>query len=116
MPKFMLILHDDLSHLAGMSPAEMQRVIAQYNAWSAKIAQAGKLVGGDKLRDEGGRHLTQKGGKMTVRDGPYAEAKEIVGGYFMIQAKDYDEATALCGDCPHLQLGGRIEVREIDVM
>lgn len=116
MPKFMLILHDDMAHLSTLAPAEMQRVIAQYNAWSAKMAQTGKLAGGEKLRDEGGKHLTAKGGKMVVRDGPYAEAKEVVGGYFLIEAKDYAEATALCTDCPHLALGGRIELREIDKM
>lgn len=116
MPKFMLILHDDMARLSTMAPAEMQRVIAQYNAWSAKLAQAGKLAGGEKLRDEGGKHLTAKGGKMVVRDGPYAEAKEVVGGYFLIEADDYAEATTLCADCPHLALGGRIELREIDEM
>ena len=116
MPKFMMILHDDMARLSKMAPAEMQRVIAQYNAWSAKLAQAGKLAGGEKLRDEGGKHLTAKGGKMVVRDGPYAEAKEVVGGYFLIEADDYAEATALCADCPHLALGGRIELREIDPM
>lgn len=116
MPKFMLILHDDMAHLSAMSPDEMQRVIAQYQAWSTKMAQAGKLAGGEKLKDEGGKHLTAKGGKLVVRDGPFAEAKEVVGGYFLIDAKDYAEATALSSDCPHLALGGRIELREIDPM
>lgn len=116
MPKFMLMLHDDMAHISKMAPAEMQRVIAQYNAWSAKMGQAGKLAGGEKLCEEGGKHVTSKAGKMVVRDGPYAEAKEVVGGFFIIEAKDYAEATALCADCPHLALGGRIEVREVDKM
>jgi hypothetical protein len=116
MPKYMLILHDDMATLSKMAPAEMQRVIAKYNAWSATLAQAGKLAGGEKLRDEGGKHLTATGGKMVVRDGPYAEAKEVVGGYFLVEATDYADATALCADCPHLALGGRIELREIDVI
>lgn len=114
MSQFILILHDDMAALSAMSPDEMQRVIARYQAWSAKMAQAGKLAGGEKLRDDGGKHLTAKGGKFTVRDGPFAEAKEIIGGYFLIEAKDYAEATKLCEDCPHLALGGRIELREIE--
>ena len=114
MPKFLLILHDDLAALRGMAPHEMQQVIARYQAWSAKMAQAGKLAGGEKLRDDGGKHLTSKGGKVAVRDGPFAEAKEVIGGYFMIEAANYTEATALCEDCPHLALGGRIELREIE--
>jgi hypothetical protein len=116
MPKFMLILHDDMTNLTKLAPGEMQRLIVQYKAWSAKMAQAGKLAGGEKLRDEGGKHLSAKGGKMVVRDGPYAEAKEVVGGYFLIDAKDYAEATALCAECPHLAIGGRIELREIEAM
>lgn len=116
MPKFMMILHDSMPDLAKISPAEMQRVIAKYQAWSAKLGQAGKLAGGEKLKDEGGKHITATKGKMVVRDGPFAEAKELVGGYFTIEAADYTEATALCADCPHLELGGRVELREIDPM
>ena len=53
---------------------------------------------------------------MVVKDGPYAEAKEVVGGYFIIEAKDYAEAAKLCEDCPQLELNGRIELREVDKM
>lgn len=118
MPKFMMILHDatPAQAMAAMSPDDIQRVIARYSAWSAKIAEAGKLAGGEKLRDEGGKHLTAPKGKLVVRDGPYAEAKEVVGGYFLIEAADYDEAVRLSADCPHLELGGRIELREIDAI
>ncbi|MCE9601801.1 MAG: YciI family protein [Gemmatimonadetes bacterium] len=112
----MLLIHNDMPHLAKMAPAEMQRVMAQYQAWNTKMAQSGKLAGGEKLREEGGRHLSAKGGKLTVRDGPYAEAKEVVGGYFLLDAKDYAEATSLCEDCPALAAGGRIELREIEKM
>lgn len=116
MPKFMMVLVDHMPSLAAMSPDEMQRIIARYQAWSAQVAQAGKLAGGEKLKDEGGRHLTAAQGKLVVRDGPFAEAKEVIGGYFLIEAADYDEAVRLSSDCPHLELGGRIELREIDVI
>jgi hypothetical protein len=49
-------------------------------------------------------------------DGPYAEAKEVVGGYYQIEAESYAEAIELCEDHPHLKYGGRIEVREVDRM
>lgn len=116
MPKFMIILVDHMPTVGAMSPDEIQRVIARYTAWSAKVAQSGRLVGGDKLKDEGGRHLTAPQGRLVVRDGPFAEAKEVVGGYFLIEAADYDEAVRIASDCPHLELGGRIELREIDVI
>lgn len=114
MPKYLMILHDDMSVLAKISPAQMQAVIEKYQAWSAKVGQAGKLVGGEKLRDEGGRHLAAPGGKLVVRDGPFAEAKEAIGGYFIIEGANYDEAVKISSDCPHLELGGRIELREIE--
>lgn len=116
MPQYLLLLHDDMAALQKISPAEMQRVIEHYQAWSEAMAAKGHLRGGEKLRDEGGKHLTQAGGRLVVRDGPFAEAKEVVGGYFLIEAKDYAEAAALSTDCPHLALGGRIELREIEPM
>jgi hypothetical protein len=51
-----------------------------------------------------------------VLDGPFSETKEIIGGYFAIQAEDYDEAVSLAGECPHLDYGGLIELREVDVL
>ena len=51
---------------------------------------------------------------VTVMNGPYAEAKEVIGGYFMIEAANYDQAVQLARDCPNLELGGTIEVREIE--
>lgn len=116
MPQYILILHDDLEALSRISPDEMQRVVAKYMAWSQQMGESGHLRGGEKLRDDGGKTLTAPGGKLVVRDGPFAEAKELVGGYFLIEARDYAEATTLCADCPHLALGGRIELREIEPM
>ena len=49
-----------------------------------------------------------------VTDGPYSETKEVVGGYFTIEARDYEAALAECRDCPHLEYGGTIEVREVE--
>lgn len=114
MPKYLMILHDAMPVLANLSPAQMQAVIEKYQAWSAKVGQAGKLVGGEKLKDEGGKHISAPSGKLVVRDGPFAEAKEVIGGYFIIEGASYDEAVKISSDCPHLELGGRIELREID--
>jgi len=60
--------------------------------------------------------LYWKNGKVATTDGPYAESKEILGGYFMISAKDYDDACRVAESCPHLGYGGRIEVRQVDQM
>lgn len=114
MPQYMLILHEKPSDFAGFSPDEIQRIILEYVSWKEKIEADGNLIGSEKLKDEGGRRLTMEGGKLRVTDGPYAEAKEVIGGYFCIRASDYDAAVAISSTCPHLKYGGRIELREIE--
>lgn len=113
MAEFMLLLHENPSDFADLSPEDIERIIGEYSAWRTQLEKDGRLVGGHKLKDEGGRHLSQKGDKVQVVDGPYAEAKEIVGGYFLVKAADYNEAVTLCESSPHLRYGGRIELREI---
>lgn len=114
MPRFMLLLHDRPSDFADVTPGEMQRIIKEYGAWADRLRAAGKLAGSEKLKDEGGRVIAKDGAGVTVTDGPYAEANEVLGGYFTIEAADYDEAVALARDCPHVTYGARIEVRQID--
>lgn len=114
MSQFMMLLYDDPSAFRDVAPEEMQRIVEKYSAWMQQIAARGKLAGGEKLKDEGGRHITARNGKAVVRDGPYAEAKEVIGGYFVIEASGYDEAVEISKTCPHLSYGGRIELREVD--
>ncbi len=114
MAEFMLLLHENPQGFAQLSPQEIQNVIGEYGAWRERIAGEGRLAGGNKLRDEGGRWLTGDNGDVRVVDGPFSEAKEVIGGYFMIKAADYDEAVEISRGCPHLRYGGRIELREID--
>lgn len=113
MSKFMLLLHEEPSALDGFSPEEIQRVIQKYSAWREGLAEAGQLAGGEKLKDEGGRLLSRQNGAVRVVDGPFSEAKEIMAGFFMIEAADYDEAVEISRGCPHLEFG-RVELREID--
>lgn len=114
MAQFMLLLHESPDDFAGLSPEEIQRVIGEYTAWRENLAAQGKLAGGLKLKDEGGRLLKRNGGGVQVVDGPFAEAKEVVGGYFLIEAADYDEAVEISKSCPHLVYSQKIELREVD--
>ncbi len=113
MAKFILVLRDDPTQWAKLSPAEMQGVIEKYSAWSAGLAQRGAIRGGEKLTNDGGKHLRRQGGALSATDGPYNETKEVIGGFFIIEAADYDEAVALCADCPHLEHGW-IELRQVE--
>ena len=115
MTRFMLLLHESTTGAEGLAPGEIQAIIARYSAWADKLMAEGKHAGGEKLADDGGgRHLVGAGASLQMTDGPYAEAKEVIGGFFAIHAADYDEACRIAESCPHLEYGGRIEVRQFD--
>jgi len=109
MADYVMMLWENPTAFAAASPADIEGIIQEYIAWREAMGAAGKITGGKKLRDEGGKHL--KGG--TVTDGPYAEVSEIVGGLFFVQARDYDEAVEIARSCPHLKFGW-VELREVE--
>jgi len=113
MPKFMLILHNTPDVWQNLPPEEMQQKIAKYRAWVDKLHSSGRHVSSEKLGDEGGKLLTRQAGRLNVVDGPYSEAKEVVGGYFLFRAANYAEAIEFARDCPFLD-DGRIEIRQTD--
>lgn len=116
MPKYMLLLHDDVSAFAGMSPAEMQKVIEKYVAWGNRLRAAGIMTDGQKLADEPGRVMRKGKDGVRVTNGPYSETHEVLGGYYTIEAASYEEAIERARDCPQLEYGGTIEVREVDAV
>ncbi|MBX7102472.1 MAG: YciI family protein [Gemmataceae bacterium] len=115
MAQFMLILFENPGDFASMAPEQIQQVIEKYSAWGAKLGMEGKIAGGHKLTEDGGRKLDRKGSVITVTDGPYTESKEVIGGIYIVKAKDYAEACELAKTCPHMEYG-RIEIRQIDFM
>jgi hypothetical protein len=96
-----------------MSPDEMQRVIQRMRDWLEGIKARGRYVGSDKLTEEGGKLVTLQNGRPFVTDGPYSEAKEVIGGYFTIRAANYDEAAAVAVDCPYLPFGS-VTIRQTE--
>jgi len=114
MPRFMLVLHDNPAAFAHVTPEMMQKIIEEYNSWAGKLGAAGHLLGGEKLKEEGGKRLRQDHGKVLVTDGPYSETKEVIGGYFLLKADSYAHAVELSRDCPHLKYQGILDVREVD--
>lgn len=116
MAKYLLLLHENPSRYAAMTPAEMGDIIERYTAWSKRLAAEGKLVGGEKLKDDGGRRLQRKAAQVVAADGPYIEAKDVIGGFFMIEAASMKEAESLIQDCPHLSGDNWIELRAIEAL
>ena len=114
MNDYMLLLHESTTAPRELRPEDVHAIIERYKTWSADLAAGGRLAAGDKLRDGSGRVLRGSGARLAVTDGPYVEAKEVLGGYYVIRAESYDDAVRLASGCPHLALGGTIEVREIE--
>ncbi len=110
---FMFILRGGASP-EDLTPEQRQQLIKKYTDWMGQLGSRGQLKGGEPLEDEG-KVLSGKGGKV-ITDGPFAEVKEQVGGYFMILAKDLNEAAEIARGCPIFENGGTIEVRPIQVM
>jgi hypothetical protein len=108
MEKFMLIFQGGMS--SHHSAEEMQESMGKWMAWIEKLRKADRYIAGEPLLP-GGKLITGK--KKTVTDGPYTEGKELVGGFFVIKAKDYNEAVQLCEDYPDYENGGSIQVRQI---
>ncbi|WP_223640876.1 YciI family protein [Corallococcus sp. EGB] len=113
MARYLMLLHENPATFAAMSPAELQAILEEYVRWSDALRQEGRLLQGEKLRDDGGRRLKQQGGQVLVSDGPYAEVKDVVGGLFILSADSYDAAVALARTCPHLRYG-EVELRAIE--
>jgi hypothetical protein len=112
MKTFIMLLHD-AGFPADISPDEIQAIIQRYVAWRDKIQQNGRKVSGHKLTDGQGRVMRGGNGQTRITDGPYAEAREVIGGLFIVEANSYDEVVDFSRDCPHLDFG-TIEIREVD--
>jgi hypothetical protein len=89
----------------------------RHEAWDAyahELTAAGKIRGGERLRPSASATtLRIGGGKRLLSDGPFAETKEQLGGFFVVEASNLDEAVELASKMPHLQDGGSVEIRPI---
>lgn len=118
MTQYMLLLHQVPNYNMDLPREKMMEMTKRYMAWADGLRQKGKMAGGEKLAAGGVRHIKIEGGKPVASDGPYAEAKDVIGGYFVIEAKDAAEAEAIAKDCPHVGLSPSnwIEIRPIEDM
>jgi hypothetical protein len=97
-----------------LSPEQLQKVVTDWYAWFDGLMQTGKCTGGHPLQNEGKLVSGKKG--RTVADGPFAESKEAIGGYFYLQVADENEAVAIAQKCPGLEYGAVVEVRPVAEM
>ena len=95
------------------SPEEMQKVMEKWVAWFKELGAKGYIKDPGHPLERTGKVV--KGQQKVVNDGPYAESKDIVGGYTLIEAKDLDHAVEISKGCPILDVGGSVEVRPIRI-
>jgi len=94
-----------------VSPEELQKVINAVNGWFDRLTESGKLQAAKPLVREGAI-VSGKTGRV-VADGPFAESKEAIGGYALVQVKSLDEAIGIAESCPTLEFGMEVEVRPV---
>ena len=95
----------------GLSPEQIQKVVTDWYAWFEGLKQEGRCIGGHPLQNTG-KMVSGKKGRQ-VADGPFAESKEAIGGYFYLQVADEAEAIAIAQQCPGLEYGAVVEVRPV---
>ena len=105
----LLFRHNEGSN--ALSPEEMQKVAEQMMAWFKRLTDEGTCLGGRPLGPSG-KVVSGKNGRV-VADGPFAESKEAVGGYFTLQVDTMEEAVSIAQQCPMLAHGGKVEVRQV---
>lgn len=111
MPTYMLLLRDDVTD-AATALAEFQAYFQRFVSWADALHRDGRLAGVERLESEGGRTVRRREGRIVV-DGPFAEGKEAVLGFFLVEAEDDDAAARLAADCPSVSIGNSVEVRRV---
>ena len=113
MEKYLFIFRGGDNDRTSQSPEQLQAHMQKWGAWMQGLAQKGILVGGEPLQPTGKQ---VNGSKKVVTNGPFVEAKEMVGGYLIVNAKDIDEAVEISKGCPIFNEDGKLEVRPIQKM
>jgi len=96
---------------AGRSPERVQQVMQKWMAWLKDLAGKGHIKDQGQPLERSGKLV--KGKQKTVTDGPFAEAKDVVGGYTLIEARDLEQAVELSKGCPIFEVEGAVEVRPV---
>jgi hypothetical protein len=99
-------------NMTDASPEEMQKTFQKWMTWIHSMKAKDQYIAGDPLEDTPAKVLRGPRGAK-VSDGPFVEAKEVVGGYMLIAAKNFAQAAKIAKDCPGLNVGGTVEIRQI---
>jgi hypothetical protein len=113
--KYLCLIYDEEAKLATMSEEEGKAFMGEYFAFTEGIRKSGQYVGGEALKPVSTATTVRvRNGKMSTTDGPFAETKEQLGGYYLIEARDLNEAIQVAAKIPSARTGS-VEVRPIEV-
>lgn len=108
--KYMLLIYENEAN----QPEPTQEELAAWFRYTDDLAAKTKLLGSGALKPtDTATTVRQKGGSLMTMDGPFAETKEQLGGFYLIEAQNLDEAIAWAGRMPHVPRGGTVEVRPV---
>ena len=111
--KYLCLIYDDEKKMATMSQAEGDKFMGEYFAFTEDIRKSGHLIAGEALQPvETATTLRLRNGKLSTTDGPFAETKEQLGGFYLVEAKDLNEAMQVASRIPSVRTGS-IEVRPV---
>jgi hypothetical protein len=111
--KYMLLIYDEEQAWAKLSESEQQQIYKEYGQFGQEIKTGGQYLGGFQLQPTSlATSVRIRDGKEMVTDGPFAETHEQLGGYYLIEAKNLDEATAIAARIPSAKMG-TVEVRPV---
>ncbi len=111
--RYLCLIYEDEKWWEKASEADMQKGMADYNAFTESIKKSGNYVGGEALQPtKTATSVRLRNGKLSTTDGPYVETKEQLGGYYLIQAKDLNDAVQVASRIPGAK-HGTVEVRPI---
>jgi hypothetical protein len=114
--QYLLLIYSDESRMKSATQADRNAMIGDYRTFTAEIVKSGHMRAGDALQPTSTATTVRvREGKMLTTDGPFAETKEQLGGYYLVEAKDLDEAIKLAARVPGARTGS-IEVRPINAM
>lgn len=112
MKEFMMIFQGGDYELGELSPEEMQKRLVLWNNWIAELRERDLFVNGHALKNQVQRVTNED---LVMTDGPFVETNELVTGYFVIKAKDLEHAKSITKGYPDFDLGGKVEIREIQI-
>jgi len=111
--RYLCLIYDEEQKLGAMSKGESDAFMGEYFAFTEDVKKSGHYVGGNALQPVNtATSVRVRGGKMSTTDGPFAETKEQLGGYYLIEAKDLNDALQVASRIPSAKLG-TVEVRPI---